>query len=53
MSYVLTAGTVVTPDEVLSPGYVVVRDGVITAVGEGAPGNNLPGTVIDLSLIHI
>ena len=48
MSYVLSAGTVVTPDEVLSPGYVVVRDGVITAVGEGAPGNNLPGTVIDL-----
>jgi N-acetylglucosamine-6-phosphate deacetylase len=48
MSYVLTTGTVVTPDEVFSPGYVVVRDGVITAVGEGAPGNNLPGTVIDL-----
>lgn len=48
MSYVLTAGTVVTPDDVLSPGYVAVRDGVITAVGEGAPGNNRPGTVIDL-----
>jgi N-acetylglucosamine-6-phosphate deacetylase len=48
VSYVLTAGTVVTPDEVLSPGYVAVRDGLITAVGEGAPGNNRPGPVVDL-----
>lgn len=48
MSYVLIAGTVVTPDTVLSPGYVAVRDGVITGVGEGTPGGNLPGALIDL-----
>jgi len=48
VSYVLSAGTVVTPDVVLSPGYVAVRDGLITGVGEGAPPGKLPGTVIDL-----
>jgi N-acetylglucosamine-6-phosphate deacetylase len=48
VSYVLSAGTVVTPDAVLSPGFVAVQDGLVTAVGEGAPGGNLPGAVIDL-----
>jgi N-acetylglucosamine-6-phosphate deacetylase len=48
VSYVLCAATVVTPDAVLSPGYVGVRDAVITSVGEGAPGNGVPGAVIDL-----
>jgi predicted amidohydrolase YtcJ len=31
--YVLIAGTVVTPDRVLSPGWVAVRDGTIANVG--------------------
>ncbi|MGD0082537.1 MAG: N-acetylglucosamine-6-phosphate deacetylase [Acidimicrobiales bacterium] len=48
MSYVLTAGSVATPEAVLSPGYVAVRGGVITLVGEGRPGDNLPGPAIDL-----
>jgi N-acetylglucosamine-6-phosphate deacetylase len=48
VSYLLSAGTVVTPGEVLSPGYVAVRYGLISAVGEGAPGGNLPSAVIDL-----
>jgi N-acetylglucosamine-6-phosphate deacetylase len=48
VTYVLRAGTVVTPDAVLSPGYVAVRDGVVTDVGEGAGGGRFPGALIDL-----
>jgi N-acetylglucosamine-6-phosphate deacetylase len=33
----LTGGRVVTPDGVLEQGWVAVRDGLIAAVGEGAP----------------
>ncbi|CCH35526.1 N-acetylglucosamine-6-phosphate deacetylase [Actinosynnema sp. NPDC047251] len=33
----LTGGRVVTPDGVLDHGWVAVRDGLIVAVGEGAP----------------
>ncbi|WP_367134170.1 N-acetylglucosamine-6-phosphate deacetylase [Saccharothrix sp. HUAS TT1] len=33
----LTGGRVVTPDGVLDQGWVAVRDGLIAAVGEGAP----------------
>ncbi|MBW4715631.1 N-acetylglucosamine-6-phosphate deacetylase [Saccharothrix obliqua] len=33
----LTGGRVVTPDGVLDRGWVVVRDGLIAAVGDGAP----------------
>ncbi len=33
----LTGGRVVTPDGVLERGWVAVRDGVIVAVGDGAP----------------
>lgn len=34
---VLAAGSVVTPDRVLCPGWVHVRNGRLVAVGEGAP----------------
>lgn len=33
----LAAGAVVTPERVLSPGWVQVRDGRLAAVGEGSP----------------
>jgi N-acetylglucosamine-6-phosphate deacetylase len=47
VTFVLLAGSVVTPDAVLSPGYAVVEDGVIGAVAAGVPGA-LAGPVIDL-----
>lgn len=34
---VIAAGSVVTPDGVLSPGWVQVRGGLLVAVGEGTP----------------
>jgi N-acetylglucosamine-6-phosphate deacetylase len=34
---VVSAGSVVTPDRVLAPGWVHVRDGLLAAVGEGEP----------------
>lgn len=34
-AYVLRAGTVVTPDTVYSPGWVVVEDARVKAIGEG------------------
>ncbi|MGM1058789.1 N-acetylglucosamine-6-phosphate deacetylase [Saccharothrix sp. Mg75] len=42
----LTGGRVVTPDGVLEQGWVAVRDGLIAAVGEGAPPDG-PTTDLD------
>ena len=42
----LTGGRVVTPDGVLEQGWVAVRDGLIAAVGEGAPPDG-PTTDVD------
>ena len=47
--YVLAGGDVVAGEDLtlLSQGYVVVRDGVIAAVGSGAPPSGLP--VVDMT----
>jgi N-acetylglucosamine-6-phosphate deacetylase len=33
----LVAGRLITPDHVLAPGWLTIADGVVTALGEGAP----------------
>jgi N-acetylglucosamine-6-phosphate deacetylase len=40
--HLITGGRVVTPDGVLDPGWVLVEDGTIGALGAGAPGADSP-----------
>ena len=40
----ITGGRVATPDGVFDPGWVLVQDGVISAVGDGAPPANVAVT---------
>jgi N-acetylglucosamine-6-phosphate deacetylase len=44
MRYVLKADRVITPDDDLSPGWVLVRDGTIEAVGAGGAPEDIPET---------
>jgi N-acetylglucosamine-6-phosphate deacetylase len=47
MHQVFTASAVITPDETLSPGWVLVRDGAVEAVGVGEPPS-VEATVVGL-----
>ena len=45
----ITGGRVATPDGVLDPGWVLVRDGVISAIGEDEPPSAPGAAVTDAS----